>query len=40
MLVDLVKNHKRAAVRKRAMFWLTQTGDPRALQLIEEILAK
>ncbi len=40
MLIDLVKTHKSRAVRKRAMFWLAQTNDPRALDLIEEILAK
>lgn len=38
MLVDLVRTHSRPAVRRRALFWLTQTGDPRALDLIEEIL--
>lgn len=38
MLIDLVKTHKSRAVRKRAMFWLAQTNDPRALDLIEEIL--
>lgn len=37
LLIDLVK-HKRAAVRKKAIFWLAQTGDPRALEAIEEIL--
>ena len=40
MLIDLVKTHKSRAVRKRAMFWLAQTSDPRALDLIEEILAR
>jgi len=38
MLIDLVKTHKSRAVRKRAMFWLAQTNDPRALDLIEQIL--
>ncbi|HEX6086735.1 MAG TPA: HEAT repeat domain-containing protein [Thermoanaerobaculia bacterium] len=37
LLIDLVK-HKRAAVRKKAIFWLAQTADPRALEAIEEIL--
>ena len=37
LLIELVK-HKRAAVRKKAIFWLAQTGDPRALEAIEEIL--
>jgi HEAT repeat protein len=38
ILIELVKTHKRPGVRKKAMFWLAQTGDPRALDLIEEIL--
>lgn len=38
ILIDLVKTHKRPNVRKKAMFWLAQTNDPRALDLIEEIL--
>lgn len=37
LLVELVR-HKRPAVRKKAVFWLAQTGDPRALAAIEEIL--
>ncbi|HEX7830797.1 MAG TPA: HEAT repeat domain-containing protein [Thermoanaerobaculia bacterium] len=40
MLIDLVKNHKSRRVRERAMFWLAETGDPRALELIEKILTK
>ncbi len=40
LLVDLVKTHKSRAVREKAMFWLAQTGDPRALDLIEGILLK
>ena len=38
ILIDLVEHHKRPAVRERAMFWLVETGDPRALDLIEKIL--
>jgi HEAT repeat protein len=40
LLIDLVKTHKSRAVREKAMFWLAQTGDPRALDLIEGILMK
>ena len=40
LLIDLVKTHKNREVRERAMFWLAQTGDPRALDLIEGILLK
>lgn len=40
MLIELVKTHKRPKVRERALFWLAQTGDPRGLDLIEQILTK
>ncbi|MHB8054488.1 MAG: HEAT repeat domain-containing protein [Candidatus Aminicenantales bacterium] len=40
ILIDIAKNHKRASVRKKAMFWLGQSGDPAALQFFEEILLK
>jgi hypothetical protein len=40
MLIDLVKTHKSRRVRERAMFWLAESGDPRALQLMEQILTK
>jgi len=40
MLIDLVRNHKSPKVREKAMFWLAQTGDDRAVALIEEILMK
>jgi hypothetical protein len=40
MLIDLVKKHKSRRVRERAMFWLAESGDPRALELMEEILLK
>ena len=37
-LIELAKNHRNPAVRKEAIFWLGQSGDPRALDLIERIL--
>ena len=40
ILIELVKTHKSRAVRKRAMFWLAQTNDPRALDTIEQILTR
>jgi hypothetical protein len=40
MLIDLVKTHKSRKVRERAMFWLAESGDPRALELMEQILTK
>lgn len=40
LLIDLARSSKRhPAVRRTAMFWLGQSGDPRALALFEEILA-
>ncbi|HUP62741.1 MAG TPA: HEAT repeat domain-containing protein [Thermoanaerobaculia bacterium] len=38
ILIDLARNHKSPAVRKKAIFWLVQSGDDRALGLVEEIL--
>jgi hypothetical protein len=40
LLIDLAKTHKNRGVREKAMFWLAQTDDPRALDLIERILLK
>lgn len=40
MLLDIAKNNKNAHVRKKAIFWLGQSGDPAALKFIEEILLK
>lgn len=39
-LVRVVRTSKDPQLRKKALFWLGQSGDPRALQLIEELLAK
>ncbi len=39
-LVRVVRTSKDPELRKKALFWLGQSGDPRALQLIEELLAK
>jgi HEAT repeat protein len=40
VLIKLVKTHRDPAIRRKALFWLGQSGDPRALDLIEELLAK
>jgi len=40
MLIDIAKNNKSASVRKKAIFWLGQTGDEAALKFFEEILLK
>ena len=39
-LIQVVRSSKDKELRKKALFWLGQSGDPRALQLIEELLAK
>jgi hypothetical protein len=39
-LVKVVRTSRDPALRRKALFWLGQSGDPRALQLIEELLAK
>jgi len=40
MLIDIARTNKSVHVRKQAMFWLGQSGDPAALKLFEEILLK
>jgi hypothetical protein len=37
-LVRIARNHRDPEIRKTAMFWLGQSGDPRAIALFEEIL--
>ncbi len=37
-LIRIARTHPDPAVRRRAMFWLGQSHDPRALSLFEEIL--
>lgn len=37
-LLDVARTSKRAPVRKQAIFWLGQTGDPRATELFAELL--
>lgn len=39
-LIRLARTHKSKGVREKAIFWLGQSGDPRALEFIEEILTK
>ncbi len=38
-LVKLAKTSKHPDVRRKALFWLGQTNDPRAIDVFEEILA-
>lgn len=39
-LLEIVRTSKYPAVRASALFWLGQTGDPRGLALMEEILSR
>ncbi len=39
-LIRIVRTSRDAKLRKNALFWLGQSNDPRALDLIEELLAK
>ena len=39
-LLDIARTHANPQIRKTAMFWLSQSNDPRALALFEEILGK
>jgi HEAT repeat protein len=37
-LLDIARTNKDPHVRSKALFWLGQSGDPRALRLFESIL--
>jgi len=39
-LIRIARTHPEPGVRRKALFWLGQSGDPRALSLFEEILTK
>jgi hypothetical protein len=39
-LIRIARTHASPGVRKKALFWLGQSDDPRALALFEEILTK
>jgi hypothetical protein len=39
-LIEVARNNANAQVRKQAFFWLGQSGDPRALAFIEQVLMK
>jgi HEAT repeat protein len=40
ILIDVAKNNHDPELRRKAMFWLGQSGDPRALELFESILTR
>jgi hypothetical protein len=39
-LIRAARSHKDPAIRKKALFWLGQSEDPRAIALFEELLKK
>jgi HEAT repeat protein len=39
-LIAVAKTNRDPEIRKKALFWLGQSGDPRALDLFEELLTK
>ena len=39
-LIRIARTHPSPGVRKKALFWLGQSEDPRALALFEELLTK
>lgn len=40
VLLRLVQEHRDPRIRRQAIFWLGQSGDPRAIALFEEILTR
>jgi len=40
LLINVAKTNKNPAVRKKAIFWLGQSHDPRALDFLEELVTK
>ena len=39
-LIRIARSHRDREVRRKALFWLGESGDPRALALFEELLTK
>ncbi len=39
-LIKVARTNRDPGIRRKAMFWLGQSNDPRAIELFEEILAK
>jgi hypothetical protein len=37
-LIDIARSHRDPRIRKTALFWLGQTEDPRAIDVLEEVL--
>jgi HEAT repeat protein len=40
LLIQLARTHRNPDVRREAVHRLSQTGDPRALEFIREVLTK
>ncbi|PYP42245.1 MAG: hypothetical protein DMD43_03595 [Gemmatimonadetes bacterium] len=40
ILIHVARSNRDPALRRKALFWLGQSDDPRALALFEEILAR
>ncbi|UCD24899.1 MAG: HEAT repeat domain-containing protein [Gemmatimonadota bacterium] len=40
ILIDIVRNHRDPNLKKKAIFWLGQSEDPRVVALFEELLVK
>jgi HEAT repeat protein len=40
LLIQIAKTHPNAEVRKAAIRWLGESGDPRALEYFREVLSK
>jgi len=38
LLIEVARSHRDPQVRRRALFWLGQSGDARAIDLFEELL--
>ena len=39
-LIDIAKTEKDRELRKKALFWLSQSKDPRVAEVLESILSK
>jgi hypothetical protein len=39
-LIDIAKREPNQELRKKAIFWLTQTDDPRVVDILAELLEK
>ena len=37
-LIDIAKNEKNRELRKKAIFWLGQSHDPRAVKALQELI--